>query len=209
MSSHDSYRMPSPYYWDERAGLTDDTPFYVKLLRTETQSEQMPSKCPSVFAMRVGYTMPFQQSSHQVIWQVIPSECELQHNCLVFVPMPKENELRKRTSHSKGSEQEKEETKAQPRPKPAYIPKEEAPSGNQPSYVVKYLPLPLSAVCRPPVPLGVTFRTKQGNHRVVWDVMPSHVSLAKGMLFLDKWHAPTHQEDDAPASSSWWQRFRP
>ncbi len=196
------------FYWDETAGLQEEKPMLLKLV--QSSQPPMPSKCPSVFAFTVGYTIPFNAGSHYALWRVLPSALELRQNTLIFTPAFKEKALKpvppeqpKVPLQEPPAKPEKEEPK-QPPEKPQEAPP--APESNNPSFVVKLLNLPLSPKSQPAIAVGVTFVTQHDNHRLVWNLLPSSEALAQGVLLLDPWEGQTEEAANAPQPKRWWQR---
>lgn len=191
------------FYWDETAGVKEDKPMLVKLVQSANQRGNMPGKCPSVFGFTVGYTVPFADGSHYVLWRVIPAGVELRQNPLIFTPAPKGSPL-KAVLPEEGEETPKEKETEQPKEKLEKAEETEMPpEKNEPSFVVKYIPLPLTGSSPPAMPVGVTFVTQRNNHRIVWNVLPSGETFAKGLLILNPWEA---EDVESSPAKRWWQK---
>lgn len=203
MSHHQPLGFKPAFYWDETAGLKEDKPMLVKLVQSANQRGNMPGKCPSAFGVTVGYTIPFQSGSHYVLWRVIPAGVELRQNQLIFTPAPKGSPLKAvKPEEAKETPQEKETERPKQKPKEAEE-KEVSAEKSEPSFAIKYVPLPLTGSSPPAVAVGVTFVTQRENHRLVWNVLPGGEALAKGLLILDPWEA---EEVESPAAKRWWRK---
>ena len=200
MSLYQPLGFKPKFYWDETAGVKEEKPMLVKLVQSSNLRSAMPGKCPSAFGVTVGYTIPF-DASHYVLWRVIPAGIELRQNQLIFTPATKERALKAVLPEAIEETPEEPETKKE---KPEETKEKEiAPETSEPSFVVKYLPLPLSSKSPPAVPVGVTFVTQRNNHRVVWNVLPGGEALSKGVLLLNPWEA---EEMEAAPAKRWWQK---
>lgn len=203
MSLYQPLGFKPKFYWDETAGMKEEKPMLVKLVQSASQRQAMPGKCPSAFGLTVGYTLPCHWNSHYVLWRIIPAGIELRQNQLIFTPAGKGSPIRAvRPEAPEEVEETPKEKENKPKPKEAEE-QEESAGTSDPSFVVKYIPLPLADNSPPASPIGVTFLTKRNNHRLVWNVLPSGESLASGVLVLDPWEAP---EEEASPVKRWWQK---
>ncbi len=194
-------------YWDETAGLQQAQPMIIKIVNSAQQRQTMPGKCPAIFGLTVGYTVPFQWTSHYTLWQVIPADIELRENHLIFVPATKEDGIKpvKPVQSPEAESDRLKSTAKKPKPKPQQEEREPVDK-SKPSYVLKYLRVPLNGKNPPAVPVGVTFLTEHNNHRVNWHIMPTSEELATGLLILDPWDNEDESEDHALPPARWWQR---
>ncbi|MEL6408521.1 MAG: hypothetical protein AAFR81_29405 [Chloroflexota bacterium] len=197
------------YYWDETQGLKDDKPLLVKLVATQHQRQTMPSKCPSVFGVTVGYTHPVNETSQQVLWRVIPANMELRESVLVFIPTSPTGIVKKSAPQAAASNSDEQKThKDEKQQATLENPSidEALPSRDTPTYEVVYLGRDAKGKYHPALRIGVTFMTQHHNHRMVWDVLPSSEALATGVLILNPYDA---EDEETAKPSSWlskWQR---